>query len=693
MATLTRGLGGDRGFGEIKLSLAGWAWDGRGVDPAAVFPPISNPVAFASRGSWWVSENGYISLEGWAFQPGSYETLESTLPAVQDSFLTIAPFLAFHSVDLSGNVYVDLDSDSKRMTVTWHNIGYKLTRDPNKFDISWRDKTNSYQAILYNLESAGLTVEFRYGSVNWALSDNQDYRGDWATASVKYFPAAAGLIGRLPTASRTSYSSLLPASRNTDALLKLPETPGNFGEPGVYRFHISPTTLPGSPASKELFSAEQVIKELGLLPMMAELSLSSYSLGSHEKTSQAVESPANDSSLSGSMSYAKLSNYLRYLTSYDLPSLTPISIADKKFPVKGLVDGRYTNGNAAAIVARSKDALFVGIRGTNDNETALLTPDVIHWVFQGKHYALLDEFRKAIQTYVGDPANGIKKVFLTGHSLGSSMVEGWMDQWSSPKVSAFQFANPGFGISTQDGKDSRITTFTNMGDTIEWAATRWNSDGDLNSIRNDLILPPDFNLSSGKLLHRMDLYSAYMNFFHSEGIEHGLLSSPLVNQIYARCYVSGIPLASVFSIGSQAETLQGGKASEIIAGGAANDSLIGGDGNDYLFGGEGNDRLTGGEGNDVFSFTGADLQRSGQVDTITDFRQGDRIDLSRIDANPFVDGDQKFVFIRSKLFDPMSGQVRYVKSTGLLEIQPFSSSSYKIHILDNPGLNNSHFLL
>jgi len=67
---------------------------------------------------------------------------------------------------------------------------------------------------------------------------------------------------------------------------------------------------------------------------------------------------------------------------------------------------------------------------------------------------------------------------------------------------------------------------------------------------------------------------------------------------------------------------------------------------DFMTGGLGKDVMTGDTGNDTFVFQSAadsssDLALS---DVITDFQVGDKIDLSAIDANTGVGGDQAFAF-------------------------------------------------
>ena len=80
----------------------------------------------------------------------------------------------------------------------------------------------------------------------------------------------------------------------------------------------------------------------------------------------------------------------------------------------------------------------------------------------------------------------------------------------------------------------------------------------------------------------------------------------------------------------------------LLAGNQGNDTLLGSAGEDRLIGGQGDDYLRGYGAADTFEFQSA---RSGERDRIADFAIGDdMIDLSRIDANVFRDGNQAFDF-------------------------------------------------
>ena len=71
-------------------------------------------------------------------------------------------------------------------------------------------------------------------------------------------------------------------------------------------------------------------------------------------------------------------------------------------------------------------------------------------------------------------------------------------------------------------------------------------------------------------------------------------------------------------------------------------SLVGGAGADVITGGGGADLLTGGFGADTFVFAATSDSAPTARDVILDFGVGDRIDLSGIDANTGLAGDQGF---------------------------------------------------
>jgi Ca2+-binding RTX toxin-like protein len=101
-----------------------------------------------------------------------------------------------------------------------------------------------------------------------------------------------------------------------------------------------------------------------------------------------------------------------------------------------------------------------------------------------------------------------------------------------------------------------------------------------------------------------------------------------------------------------------------IFAGAGDDLLSGGSGADLISGGLGQDTMRGGGGNDVFRYEGVSDSTPTITDTIEDFAAGDRVDLSRIDANAGLAGDQAFSFIGNAAFGNHAGELRYENLTG-----------------------------
>lgn len=113
------------------------------------------------------------------------------------------------------------------------------------------------------------------------------------------------------------------------------------------------------------------------------------------------------------------------------------------------------------------------------------------------------------------------------------------------------------------------------------------------------------------------------------------------------------------------DALDGGVGNDTLKGDGGNDTLLGGDGADILKGGSGADTLTGGAGADKFTYLAASDTNGTPIDIITDFSksQGDRIDLSAIDAVSLKPGDNPFVFVGTAAFTGVQGELRYTTTS------------------------------
>jgi Ca2+-binding RTX toxin-like protein len=153
-----------------------------------------------------------------------------------------------------------------------------------------------------------------------------------------------------------------------------------------------------------------------------------------------------------------------------------------------------------------------------------------------------------------------------------------------------------------------------------------------------------------------------------------------------------------------ANVITGNVGNNILSGGGGADTINGGIGNDMIVGGTGNDVMAGDAGNDTFVFNA--LNESGvglgNNDLITDFEGagvvgGDVIDLSAIDANAGVGGNQAFSFIGGATFSG-AGQLRVVQLGGDTFIQANTNANtgtieFELRLTGNHTLLPTDFVL
>jgi Ca2+-binding RTX toxin-like protein len=119
------------------------------------------------------------------------------------------------------------------------------------------------------------------------------------------------------------------------------------------------------------------------------------------------------------------------------------------------------------------------------------------------------------------------------------------------------------------------------------------------------------------------------------------------------------------------ENLYGSNFNDVMIGTADANTFVGNAGNDVLQGGAGKDTLAGGAGADRFVYTAlGDSPVGANADRITDFShaQADRIDLSLIDANTTLAGNQAFSFIGAAAFTHHAGELHATAAAGITTI-------------------------
>lgn len=159
--------------------------------------------------------------------------------------------------------------------------------------------------------------------------------------------------------------------------------------------------------------------------------------------------------------------------------------------------------------------------------------------------------------------------------------------------------------------------------------------------------------------------------------------------------------ADVMVGGVYSETFFGRAGDDALGGMGGRDVLSGGSGDDLLYGGADADKLYGGKGADIFAYariSESKAARTGQ-DTIFDFlaSEGDQIDLSFVDANSTVAGDQAFSLIGTGAFTGKAGELRYDKNASdtyiCADVNGDKTADFTIHLDDAVTMLKGFFLL
>ncbi|WP_342240228.1 calcium-binding protein [Inquilinus sp. OTU3971] len=153
-------------------------------------------------------------------------------------------------------------------------------------------------------------------------------------------------------------------------------------------------------------------------------------------------------------------------------------------------------------------------------------------------------------------------------------------------------------------------------------------------------------------------------------------------------------------------TVDGGAGNDVInalavGAGRVGLTLSGGAGDDTLVGSAGSDVLIGGAGADRFVFSSLSYSAVGpKADKIADFShaQGDKIDVSPIDANVWAAGNQAFHFIGTGLFTHTAGELRYAytsptTTTVAGDVNGDGTSDFHIVLAGNVALTAADFVL
>ncbi len=320
---------------------------------------------------------------------------------------------------------------------------------------------------------------------------------------------------------------------------------------------------------------------------------------------------------------------------------------DHKF-FAGIVEKRDIFGRVTDVVVA-----FAGANGADAAQGILLDNGVV-----------LDEPLRAAALYESlwsDPRYANATIHVTGHSLGAEYTEFILAESIAVHGAAATAARADFtGFGVPGGYDNA-------------AAYYGVSVADMDPLFTGYSAYNDPTISKGTT----HLGTAYILPAFT-GLEGVLSPFNLVAAHWPTTYISALGLPAWLTSGEQAGISAAlshdfvipdqsidpdygnpGYTPMVVDGTAGADTLRGMGGDDVLIGGGGIDQLFGGGGHDIFRFeaftdTGA---TTATADRIMDWQSGDRIDLSAIDANLALWGDQDFTLISGSSFTA-PGQVR-----------------------------------
>jgi VCBS repeat-containing protein len=146
------------------------------------------------------------------------------------------------------------------------------------------------------------------------------------------------------------------------------------------------------------------------------------------------------------------------------------------------------------------------------------------------------------------------------------------------------------------------------------------------------------------------------------------------------------------------DEISSGGGADTIFGGLGRDTIDGGAGNDIISGGADRDDLTGGAGADIFRYYLASESTVAAFDRIRDFNdaEGDKIDLSLIDASTLVGENNAFVVSAS--FTGVAGQLVIVSiGSGIYHVRGDTNgdgvADLQIEVKSRSALTAAHLIL
>jgi Ca2+-binding RTX toxin-like protein/pectin methylesterase-like acyl-CoA thioesterase len=144
--------------------------------------------------------------------------------------------------------------------------------------------------------------------------------------------------------------------------------------------------------------------------------------------------------------------------------------------------------------------------------------------------------------------------------------------------------------------------------------------------------------------------------------------------------------------GNGNDNMFGDAGDDIMDGDAGNDRMTGGAGDDFITGGLGRDQMVGSAGADRFDFNALNESVVGANRDVVYFEHdGDKIDVSNIDANSTVGGNQAFTFIGTSAFSA-AGQLRFSSGVLQADVNGDGNADFEVRVVTGSLASGDFFL-
>jgi Ca2+-binding RTX toxin-like protein len=142
------------------------------------------------------------------------------------------------------------------------------------------------------------------------------------------------------------------------------------------------------------------------------------------------------------------------LTNGHYQAINPLSLV-------GSLDTAEANATVLVGLVGNLRTLSISFRGTDQ-----LADFSDYLDFTEQHYAKFAPLLSALESYIGDPANAIQQVLVSGHSLGAGMVQEFMASHSGSSYRAVTIGSPGGDNANHNSSDARIVNFVHTNDPV-----------------------------------------------------------------------------------------------------------------------------------------------------------------------------------------------------------------------------------